>query len=240
MEILFDRRKSGGTAMGKEISLARKEVIGQPVLLCSSGTGASGQGAIRRKKGKKIPGITEGNEGSQTIDSAPPRPSYATVARRNRKQKSKHGNSYSFGESIREVERRNRSIGRSAQELGIKWLADRCEESAITHAHYLIGTTQVDYGTLYTCKFCGKVKWLPNQVSQCIELGTLMKIRGFDAGYQAMLDLHPAAKRIICKIQDLSYLRKSMPPEQFPIAVSAIMLDRQYPYDVELTEEEML
>jgi hypothetical protein len=31
-----------------------------------------------------------------------------------------------------------------------------------------------------------------------------------------------------------------MPPEQFPIAVSAIMLDRQYPYDVELTEEEML
>ncbi len=55
-----------------------------------------------------------------------------------------------------------------------------------------------------------------------------------------MLDEHPAARRLISKIQDIYYLKKVIPEEQFPIAVAAVMLDREYPYDVTITEEDVL
>lgn len=138
-----------------------------------------------------------------------------------------------------EVGKQRLSVRRSAQELGITWLDAYCENSS-TKGHLLVGKTKIDAGTVFECSVCHKVKWLPDDIDECIKLGNSMKIYGEDGGYQRILDKHPAAKRLMSKIQDIYYLRKALTPEQFPIAVAAVILDREYPFDVEITEEEVL
>ncbi|MBU2051347.1 MAG: hypothetical protein KKH61_20560, partial [Gammaproteobacteria bacterium] len=90
-------------------------------------------------------------------------------------------------------------------------------------------------------------KWLPLSMDNCIALGRLLKIYGYDLGYQKFLDGYPthvngfpAAKRLLVQIQDIYYLRKAFPDGQlFSIALAGIVMDRDYPYDIEETEEEM-
>jgi len=138
-----------------------------------------------------------------------------------------------------EVGKQRLSVRRSAQELGITWLDAYCENSS-TKGHLLVGKTKIDAGTVFECSVCHKVKWLPDDIDECIKLGNSMKIYGEDGGYQRILDKHPAAKRLMSKIQDIYYLRKALSPEQFPIAVAAVILDKEYPFDVEVKEEEAL
>ena len=129
---------------------------------------------------------------------------------------------------------------RSAKELGITWLDARCEDSPITKAHHFVASTVVDEGSVYECMHCHRVEWLPNSLDACMELSRNMNIYGLDLAYQKMLDDHPAAKRLMTKIQDIYYLRKALPDVQFHLALASIVMDREYPYDAVVEEDEML
>lgn len=129
--------------------------------------------------------------------------------------------------------------GRSARELGIEWLHFRCELSP-SKAHYLQGKDYINGGRIFECKFCHKVTWLPTEYSECQQLGAWLRIYGQDAGYQRMLDLHPAARTLLAKIQDIYYLKKCVPADILPKVLACVMTDQAYPYEVELVEEEML
>ena len=224
--------------MDKEIPLARKEEKRQPVLLSDSGIGEDGEGTVcgdeREEASRNAKGHKDGKIGSAKKKGK----GNAKVKGGGRGRKVKPGPTYSFGRTIREFEDGNRSTRRSAKELGITWLDAYCEESP-TKGHLLVGATKIDTGTVYKCNICHKVKWLPNDIDECIKLGNFMKIYGQDGGYQRILDRHPAAKRLMAKIQDIYYLRKALTPEQFPIAVAAVIMDKEYPFGVEVKEEEV-
>jgi len=239
METVY-RRRSGSQTMDKEIPLARQEEVRQSVLLAGTGASETRKDATHRDSGKKASTTPQGVKGSKVRSPKKKSEGDAEVEGGGGKRGRKRGRSYSLGDTIREAERRDTSFGRSSKELGITWLGVRCEDSPVTKAHYLVDRTKVGDGTIYECKYCHKVKWLPNTESDCIKLGNFLQIYGHDTGYQKILDQHPAAKSLMAKIQDIYYLKKSLPPEQFPLALAAIMLDREYPYDVDITEEEVL
>jgi len=225
--------------MDKEIPLARKEEEGRSVLLSGSGVGEDGEGTVCRDAREKAISNAEGDKNSKVGGVKKKGKSNAKAKRAGRKRGAESRPTYSFGRTIREFEGRNRSTRRSARELGITWLDSYCEESP-TKGHLLAGATKVDMGIVYKCNICHKVKWLPNDIDECIKLGNFMKIYGEDEGYQRILDRHPAAKRLMSKIQDIYYLRKALTPEQFPIAVAAVIMDKEYPFDVDIKEEEVL
>jgi len=225
--------------MDKEIPLARKEEEGRSVLLPGSRVGEDGEGTVCRDAREKAVSNAEGNKDSKVGGVKKKGKSNAKTKRAGRKRKVGPGPTYSFGRTIREFEGRNRSTRRSAQELGITWLDSYCENSP-TKGHLLVGATRIDGGTVYKCSICHKVKWIPSGLDECIKLGNSMKIYGQDGGYQRILDKHPAAKMLMAKIQDIYYLRKALTPEQFPIAVAAVIMNKEYPFDVEVKEEEVL
>ncbi len=225
--------------MDNEIPLARQENIRRPVLLGSTGPRTTGQGALCRAEGQKASGHVRRYPKGSPISAAQAGKGYAKAKGGNGRG-GKHGRAYSLRESIREAEGRNPAPGRTAKELGIEWPGERCEESPVTHAHWFTGRTYIDGGVIFECKFCHKVKWLPTEYEHCYDLGAWQHIYGLTTGYQRMLDLHPSARRLLSKIQDIYYLRKAIPPEQFPLAIASVMLDREYPYDVEIKEEDIL
>ncbi len=225
--------------MDETFSLARQEEVGRPVLLAGSGSGLSKQAEARRVQGQEVTGHAEKAEGSKSGNPKKKGESNAKNKGGDGRGR-KRGRTYSLRDTIRDIEGRNRPSGRSAKELGITWLDTRCEESPRSKAHFLVGKTVVDGGTVFECKFCHRVRWLPNNLNECQRLGNWFYIYGLDGGYQRVLDLHPAAKRLMSKIQDIYYLKKTIPPDMFPLAVAAVMLDRDYPHDVEIMEEEVL
>jgi len=225
--------------MDFKVSLARQEEERRAVLLASTGTGENAKRALRGGKRQKISRNVKGNAGGETINTSPQSKSNAEDKGRDRRGR-RPGRNYSLRQAVGETKRRNLAGGRSAQELGIEWLDARCEDSPITKAHWLLDKTNISNGVIFECKFCHRVKWLPVDMDTCSKLGNLMKVYGNDLGYQKMLNERPQAKRLMSKIQDIYYLRKSVPEDQFLIAVAAVMLDREYPYDVELVEKEVL
>lgn len=225
--------------MDEKVPLAREEGEGRSELLDSTGTGAPRKRAVRGGKRTKIPRSSERNKGSQT-ERTPPKGKGRAKAESRDGRRGRRGRTYSLRDTIREAKARNPAPGRSAKELGIVWLDPRCEESPRTKAHFFIAKTTVNGGSVYQCKYCQRVKWMPNSLNECQEMWRMMQVYGLDGGYQKILDKNPSARRLLSKIQDIYYLRKSMPPEHFPIAVAAVMLDREYPYDVEITEEDVL
>lgn len=225
--------------MDTKIPLARKETERRTVLLARSRIREVAQRASRRDQGQTQGSHAKENEGGKIIGTKKKSQGNAENQGRNRRGR-KRGRAYSLRESIREAKGRNPAPGRTAQELGITWLDTRCEDSPVSKAHHLVARTAVDEGYVFECRYCHRVEWLPDSVSGGQRLNELMKIYGLDRGYQKMLDEHPAARRLISKIQDIYYLKKVIPEEQFPIAVAAVMLDREYPYDVTITEEDVL
>lgn len=225
--------------MDEEVSLARQEREGRSMLLAGSGSGLSGNKDVHGDEGKEVAGNAKGRKGGKNKTASSKSKGDAKAKSGNRRGR-KRGRTYSLRESARTTEGANRPSGRSAKELGITWLDARCDKSPKTRVHWFIGRMNTDNGTVFQCKFCHRVKWLPNTIQECERLGNWMRVYGEDGGYQRLLDLHPTAKRLMSKIQDIYYLKKSIPADQFPIAVAAVMLDREYPYDVEITEEELL
>lgn len=224
--------------MEEKISLARKEESRRSVLLAGSGDGTPGKAGSRGVQGQKGNSDAKGAERATPGHSAKKGKGDAEDKGGNGRGR-RRGRHYSLRGEVRDIEGVNRPSGRSAKELGINWLDGRCDDSP-SKAHWLMGTTVVDGGTMYKCKFCHKVTWLPDSLEECMRLSNWVRIYGLDGGFQRILNFHPQAKRLLSKIQDLYYLKKSIPANMFPLAVAAVMLDREYPYDVEIQEEEIL
>jgi len=225
--------------MDKKIPLARTEEKGRSVLLAGTGTGLSKQESLRGAEGKETASNPQRNEKGKA-STAKKKGKGDTKTKAGNGRGRKRGRTYSLRGTIRDIEGVNRPSRRSAKEMGITWLDYRCEESPVTKAHYLIGKTKIDSGTVFKCIYCHRVKWLPNSMRECQRLGTFLHTYGLNGGYQRILDLHPAAKRLISKIQDIYYLKKSVSAKQFPVVVAAVIMDREYPHDVEIKEEEIL
>ena len=226
--------------MDEKVSLARQEEVGRSELLYDPGIREVSKNAPCGEEGQTQLSNAEGNEGGKVSNTAQKSKGNAEAKSRGRKRGRKSGRVYSLRETIREAERRDKPFRRSAEELGIEWLDVRCEESPKSKAHYLVGRTEIDKGIIFECKFCHKVVWLPGGLDDAVELRKLFQIYGFNKGYQKMLDKHSAAKRMLSKIQDIYYLRKATTSEQFPVAMAAVMMDKEYPYDVEIKEEDIL
>lgn len=225
--------------MGKEAKMAREEQE-QPVLLDRAGTGETHLSSSNRDSGQESSANSKGLEGSKGSNSEEESQGNAKNKGRGRKRGRKPGHSYTFRGAVEEIKRRNRASGRSAKELGIEWPEDYCYDSPRTRAHYFKGRNTVAGGTIFQCTHCGKVKWLPDGVADCQRFSAMIKIYGLQAAYNRLLDEHSQAKSLLSKIQDIRFLQKIMPEEEFPIALAAVMLDREYPYDPEMTEEEVL
>ena len=86
--------------------------------------------------------------------------------------------------------------------MDVVWFDAKCDKSP-GGAHYLVGIYKVDAGEVYCCKYCWKVKWLPNSRDGAEQMTRLMTKHGNDVGYQKLLDLKPDAKEMLCKLQDI-------------------------------------
>ncbi len=227
--------------MDKKTSLARQKEEGQSVLLAGAGNRVPGKESIRGDTRKKALSAAEGYSGGKAIGHASARAGSTKAEAGDGGRTARLRQDNKIRRAIREAKARNRQSGRSAKELGIAWLGARCEDSHVSKAHHWIGSTLVDAGTIFECKHCHKVCWLPNSLNDCVDMNRNMSIYGQDSGYQKMLDVHPAAKRLLAKIQDIYYLRKALKDNNmFHLALASIIMDREYPYDVEVEEEEML
>ena len=131
--------------------------------------------------------------------------------------------------SVGTVEEGNRPGGRNAKQLGIRWIGSYCSTNPAI-PHWLIETSKTEGGSIFKCRKCGKVKWLPTNMTDAILMGSLFSQYGFDAGYQMMLDRYPHTRNLIARIQDISYLQHALPADQLPVAVAAVMTDPEYPY----------
>ena len=228
--------------MGKKTILPRKERRQLPVLLARTGTGEYRQeGDSGGDQGQEEAITIKGDE-TEEIKSAKKAgkdSSETTSTHRGRGRKAGRRGGYNLvRKSAGGDQGEDKVSGRCARELGIVWVDGRCEESP-SKAHYYVGRDKIDKGQLFECKHCHSIIWLPMDYESAQKLSTLMILYGESSGYCKMLDRHPAARKIIAKVQDLKYLRK-LPKEQFLMALAAVMTDNNYPYEVEVEEEEVL
>jgi len=227
--------------MDKDSALARKERLRQSELLHNSGIGTFGKDSLCRASGEEEASPPKGCSRAETSGYVKERKSSAKAKSRDEHRANRLEQNNSFRRANRKAKAGDRTSRRSATELGIKWIDARCEDSSVSKAHHWVGEVKVNEGSLFECKFCHRVIWLPSDFGGCADLSRNIAIYGHDLGYQKTLDLRPAAKRIMAKIQDIYYLRKAVQDNDiFHLALASIIMDREYPYDVEVIEEEML
>ncbi len=227
--------------MENKTTLARKKKRGRKVLLVGEGTTGVVQTSSRRVKRKKEtrPSKEEARKAVKATATKGKDSPNAKARDGEPTGRTKHGHVDKVGKPARGTQGGDKASRRSATDLGIVWIDNRCEESP-TKAHYSIGGMMVDMGTIFECKYCHRMKWLPNTFQEVMTLGNLQQIYGLSLGYQKMLDKHPTARGLVAKIQDLYLLRKSVPEEHIGKVIAAVMTDGEYPYETEHEEEEVL
>jgi len=218
--------------MGEEVSLARKEAARWAVLLARAGISRVEQKASCGDKRQDKNLVAKRTAAREIINTAAQSKSNAEAKGRDGEQSPGCREDNSSGQPARSLEGRDRTSGRSAKVLGIVWPDGRCEESP-TGAHWMVAGTSIATGSIFQCKHCHAVKWLPNTMVDAEKFTILIRKHGYLEGYRIMLDLHPAARNLLAKIQDINYLRRSLSNEQLAIVVAAVMTDKEYPYEEE-------
>lgn len=223
--------------MEQEVQMAWRKGRRQSVLLAGSGTSAFQKDSAGRNKGKKkkakLSSANRGGKESETSDNEK-----ASEGGTDTKRGRKRSGLYSPGRPARTAKGGNRGGGRSAKELGIVWPDHKCADSP-TGAHHLMGKVHISKGTLFSCKYCDIVKWLPLVFEEAYELYRLMEIYGYSGGYQRILDKHPKARGVIAKLQDIRILRHTgIGHVEFATIVAAIVSDSEYPYSPDKLEED--
>lgn len=214
--------------METKVPLACKKENGQPVLLDRTGSSADGKEPICGNSGKEKADTSKGNPKCSKASATAPRKNSAKTKAGDGNRSVRHGQSYSIRRAIREAKERNRTIGRSAEELGIVWPEDRCDSSP-SKAHYFAGQIQVDSGTIFECKHCHQVKWLPNSTNECVDFSRRISDIGTQEAYWYTLDFVPAAKKMLALIQATYYLRKIIKNDNaYLLAVTSIVADKDY------------
>jgi len=213
--------------MDKEIPLACGEEKRHPMLLAYAGSGEIITTSSRGEEGKESNSDAEGDEGGKV--KMPPKKSkgVAKAKRGDGKRKPETGFTYSFRDTVREVERTHRASRRSAEELGISYPDSECNENPYSKAHYWVDELKTTGGSVFVCKYCFFFKWLPSNHDDAQNMGSKMKMKGNTVGYQFMLDNYPKAKMLIAKLQDISKLRGQMTLNRYAIVLRAVMKEEK-------------
>lgn len=99
---------------------------------------------------------------------------------------------------------------RTARSMGIEWLDHNCPcKPSAPYAHHLEGRINIDGGSIYICKYCGKAKWMPHSLSDCHKLEHYQKYYGNDEGYCKLLDEHPAAREALAALRGVPLMTLS-------------------------------
>jgi len=143
-------------------------------------------------------------------------------------RKAKNRRDNSPGQHNGEVEVGDKTVRRSAKELGITWPSAECSSSP-SSAHYFIARGDaINGGVIFRCEYCGEIKWLPTIWADSERLGYMMRYNGVEEGYLRMLNRRPTAKVMVAKLQTLHRLKGKIPHDEYLVVVVAVMNDKHF------------
>lgn len=216
--------------MGDDISLARSEEEGQPVLLAGVRTGTPATESEGGDKRQEHDSDAKGTKRPKTLNTS-------SKGKVSSKAKGTHGGSTKLKGRIsdgkdrepdRGTKRKNSPRRRSAKELGIEFPGSCCPSG---EPHYYIGDSLDDGGSFYRCIKCLKHVWLPAGMDDAHLLGVLMHKYGTTLGYQMFIDTKPEVRVKLAKFQDIWRISKVVLGElEFGLIVASIMEDKRYDY----------
>ena len=91
--------------------------------------------------------------------------------------------------------------------MDIKWIDGICPTSP-SKAHFFSELCKGSEGSIFQCKYCIQLKWLPGSYDEAIRLSQLMHRLGEDAGYSSVLSDHPEARAVILRWQEMKIMPK--------------------------------
>lgn len=216
--------------MGKDFTLSRKKEARLSMLLARKSGRVSATDSIYRDSWEKENSYAKRAETAKaTLTTEASKVGSTDKAGDGTEYRVKeHNNYYSFGKQIRESEALNRASGRSAKELGIEWISAECSaKHTPPHSHHWIGVTDVDGGTMFRCKYCHRLIWLPNSCYDGDKLRTLFIRMSANEAYQQFMNLFPVAKRLLAKYQDLYLLESTLSVDDYAKVVAAISMYKE-------------
>ena len=216
--------------MGKELSLARSEKERRPMLLVITGSGEIITTACHRNKRTKKSYPSKISKGRETKDTKTKSQVSSEVERTNASssETKRRRRDYSDRKSDRGDEGKNKSVRRSAQELGIKLPPMYCEEQLLK-PHYWVRVDAFSSGSLFQCKYCYDYLWLPLSYEGAERLCRLIRKYGKDEGYCHYLNKYRVAKILMAKLQDLRRLSVDVADKrEFARLVDKVLSDREY------------
>ena len=216
--------------MGKELPLARKEEEGQSMLLAITGSGEPITTSCNRNKRTKKSNPSKVSEGGETEDTETEGKIRRKTKRANasspKRQRRRRDNK--DRESDRGDEGADKSIRRSAQELGVVFPGSYCDDAELT-PHYWTETSKFDRGSLFQCRFCRRHIWLPTYFLDNKRLGEYMRKYGKTEGYCRYLNRYRPAKLLMAKLQDLRRLQAEVTDKmEFARLTDKILSDKEY------------
>lgn len=222
--------------MGNTLPLARSEDSRLPnrharahrELLDEGRSGVSSHTSLRRNKRKKATPTSKRTKGSSAKDTPTKSPVSAKVKDLDggTSKRKGHRHSNKNRQPDRGAEGEDRTLRRSASELGIEWIGDFCPDG---QPHRLIGKHNFDGGSLLKCAYCQKHIWLPTLINDASTLDSMIDYLGPQAGYCKFLDKHQEAKVMVAKLQDLWYAKQGITDsDKFMSLVISVMEDKEY------------
>lgn len=71
------------------------------------------------------------------------------------------------------------------------------------HTHFFIGTRRMSFGSFWLCKYCTRVKWIPEDDNNGNKFSTNIKHYGIQAAYEQLLLTYPNVRKIILQLNSL-------------------------------------
>lgn len=214
--------------MGKELSLARSQEERLSMLLASIRSGQFGEESASRDK-RQEDATTSRTDKSRAAKGTTAKGKVSRKAKRTNASTSTSGR-YRRGNKNRQSDRgdegEDSKPGRSASELGIRWIGSYCPDGS---PHYSIEYDKVEGGSVYRCIKCHKIKWLPVDFYEAIKLGTMMDKYKQQEGYCRYLNLHRSTKIMVAKLQDLERLSSKIDDKmEFARIADKILSEKDY------------
>ena len=215
--------------MGKELSLARKKKSGRSVLLVGAGTDSVQPEDICGAEGKEEATVAEGAARHEVEVADEESKDNAAVAAGDgaSDRGAECGSYHKARKPIRGAKGKHSPHRRSAEVLGIEWIGHKCSKSP-TGAHHLVAAVDIAGGSIFACKYCDGLEWLPNSYSEAGRFReSIAKLGMVDAYYQ-ILGRHPDAMKLLAKLQGLLRVRDKMSREDYLQTVAVVMSEGRF------------
>ena len=200
----------------------------QTQLLGDGRPGVSGNTSLHRNKRKEAATTVQKAKRGKTKDTPTKGKTSTTIEDSDggTSQRKGYRQSNKDRQPNRGAEGEDRTLRRSASELGIEWVGSYCPDE---QPHYFIASFNLDGGNFFKCKRCLKYIWLPASITEATILGRLIDHIGTTNGYHKYLDKHQGVKVMVAKLQDLWYARQKISDdEEFVKLVTSVMEDKEY------------